>query len=66
MTVFIITTNIIHCLPVILMLKAAEEALSDVLFRGFERANTAFKTASFQFAEGVLTELGTRGSLDVM
>lgn len=48
------------------MQKAAEEALSDIFFVGFEELNIGFQNALYFFIEGVLTETASKRSLDDM
>lgn len=48
------------------MQDATEHDLSNVLFDGFENANTVLKNASFHFEEVVLTTMATKWTSDGM
>lgn len=48
----------------LLMQKAADEELSDIIFVGFEGENNGFKKAFYYFIETILTEMAANGFSD--
>lgn len=48
------------------MQKSANDALSDALFGGFEKANAGLNNATYYFVEGVHLEMATKEFLDDM